>query len=148
MRPDTRFFMEQAEAYASRSSCCKIQVGAVLVRDGRLLYAGYNGTGPGEDHCCDFFAKTKASLSEDEFLKQHALFSEQNEFHAESNCITGALGEGIKVRGASLVVTHSPCFSCAKLIVQTGIADVYYRTPYNKEAVDFLFRHRIPVIRI
>lgn len=135
-----QFFMKWARDVSTASTCAKIQVGAILVKDTRVLSIGYNGVLSGVKHCTEHFSGllSRDVLGEPEFLKQHKIFSEEGEFHAESNCLTFAWNNGVETEGAILYCTHCPCFSCAKLIIQAKIARVFYVEPYDNRTVDFL----------
>lgn len=137
MKIDPIRLMRWAEDVASDSTCAKIQVGAVLVTPrGQVFSTGFNGTPPGHIHCKTVFASRK--YSEDEFLRLHAVFSEQSELHAEFNSIIHAPQD--KLKESILFTTWSPCFHCAKLILTVGISKVYYRNVYKQEAIDHLSR--------
>jgi len=149
-RLDDQFFMNFASQVARASTCVKIQVGAVLVRDTRVLSMGYNGTASGQSHCYEHFSDdlSRESLGEEEFLKQHRVFSEEHEFHAESNVLTFAWKNLIDTSGTTLYCTHCPCFSCAKLIVQAKVARVIYSQPYDPKTLQFLKEHGVLVEQI
>lgn len=121
-------FYTTAKLWALRSTCLRTKVGAVLVKDNRTISTGYNGNPTGFPHC--------TTDPSDEFVCRKIVESiphgQGDEYctaiHAEVNCIMQA---DPKDRvGASLYCTHSPCSSCAKLIVQGGIKEVYYIEGY------------------
>jgi dCMP deaminase len=157
MKPDDRFFMQLCEMYAECSTCAKIKVGAVVTRSSHILSAGYNGSAPGEEHCCDHFElhpfiSPRASttnempngvLDAEDFRIQHAKFSEEHEVHAEINAMADAADRGVDIRGATLYCSYLPCFNCAKEIVRRGIARVVYQEGYIRpgsatSALDYL----------
>ena len=140
MRPSHDFFMKWAHDVAKCSTCAKIQVGSVLVKDSRVLSIGYNGVSSGDKHCCEHWETHPYSL------EAHAVFSEQNELHSEQNAILDALKRGVSVEGATLYTTHSPCFACAKVILSCGIKRVFYTHVYKKESIAFLETHGIDVV--
>jgi dCMP deaminase len=140
---DDHFFMKWAHDVSQASTCVKIQVGSVIVKDRRVISIGYNGTPPGHLHCCDHFILelSPESLGEEAFLRHHATFSEQSELHSEQNAILDAYKRQESLVGATLYTTWSPCFSCAKVILTTGIERVFYDNLYRQDAVNFLSRY-------
>jgi dCMP deaminase len=125
-----RHFINTVLSVAELSNCQKIQVGSILVKDNHIISEGYNGTPPGLMNCSDFFEHKKFD-SKEEFLKAHKVFSEENEIHSEQNTIAFAARNGISTEGASMFVTHVPCYACAKLIIAAGIKEVYYIEQYE-----------------
>lgn len=139
--------MKQAELMAERSSCVKLRVGAVLVRDNRTISQGYNGTGPGCTNCrdqwVDYFydnvleksdSKTfEEYLLTEDFRNRHKIWSAEKELHAEQNCILWAAREGIATKDAILYTIYSPCINCAKVIHIAGISKVYYKNRYSSD---------------
>ena len=120
---------------------------------------GYNGVPSGHFHCEDYFEKEISyhtdyipSLEEyfksQEFLDEHKKWSEEHEIHAEMNAIAFAAKNGISTNGSEIYVTHSPCFHCAKVIIQSGIKKVYFRNIYNVKVVKFLEHSGLEVIQI
>lgn len=132
-------FIEIAEIYATHSTCAKYHVGAVLVKDRRILSTGYNGVVAGQKHCNELFPDvdfaTDMTASED-----HHEWSLRNELHAEQNCIACAARNGISTEGTTIFINLQPCLSCAKLIAAAGIKRVVFKEPYlrEKESIDFL----------
>ena len=102
---------------AKRSTCLRLQVGAVLVREGRPILAGYNGSLSGFPHC------TPESCNRD--------ISCKNTVHAEVNVIYFAARHGIATAGAALWCTDSPCKICAEAIIQAGITEVVFQRKYR-----------------
>lgn len=100
--------------WARRSTCDRLSVGAVIHRNGRILVQGYNGAPSGLDHC----------PIEHESDECRAV-------HAEQNAIAFAARHGVEVDGAEIVVTHQPCLSCARSIINSGIKSVTYVHPYR-----------------
>ena len=107
-------YIEIAKLIASHSKAVTKKVGAILVKDNRIISIGYNGTPCGFDNLCE----------ENGFTKKEVL-------HAESNCITKCAKSTESTDGAELYVTLSPCFECSKLIIQSGINKVYYKEKYR-----------------
>lgn len=106
--------MGVAGVVAARGTCNRLHVGAVISRDGRVLSTGYNGPPSGLPHC-DHDNGTPCD----------------DAVHAEANVIAFAARYGTAVEGADVYVTHSPCSSCAKLLINAGVASVYYKTPFR-----------------
>lgn len=121
-------FIEIAEKVANHSTCLKHQVGAVIVKNKRILSTGYNGVVAGAMHCEDLYLKKP--------MDWHHSWSVENEIHAEQNAIAYAAREGISIKDATIYVTLSPCLDCAKLIVASGIIKVVYGGPNRQEKID------------
>ncbi|MDY5954596.1 MAG: dCMP deaminase family protein [Kiritimatiellia bacterium] len=125
-RPDwDTYFMNIAQVVATRSNCSRRQVAAVVVADRRIVSTGYNGTPRGVRNCfdggcprCSGTAPSGASLEECLCV------------HAEQNAICQAAYYGIRLSGATIYVTLSPCLTCAKLIINAGIREVVYGGEY------------------
>jgi len=148
------YFMRVAEETALLSYAEKLKVGAVAVRDNRIICTGYNGTGPGEDNCCEELVDVPVQVEDvywrpgsagDRFTTtfEKRLKTKANVTHAERNLIDFAAAEGIPLRGATIFTTHSPCMDCARSIANVGVAEVYYRTLFtHPEGVDYLTTQR------
>lgn len=126
--PWDQFFMLQAHLAATRSTCDRGPellfdpgrhgVGAVLVKDKRIIAGGYNGSPPGKPHCTDVGH---------EMREGHCVRT----IHAERNALHQCALDGTSPMGATLYVTASPCYDCAKDLVRVGIARVFYCEPYQ-----------------
>lgn len=114
--------MGTAQAFAMRSTCSRAQVGAVIARDGRIISTGYNGAPAGMPHC---------DHSGDGAYRQKQPC--QKAVHAEVNAIAWAARVGSATDGAEMYCTHAPCATCAKLIVNAGIATVYFGQDYRND---------------
>jgi len=126
-----KVMMSTASLWAKQSKCKRLQVGAVLAKEGRILCIGYNGTISGAPNKC-----------EDENNK-----TIEEVVHAEQNLISFAAKEGIAMRGCTIYITHSPCIMCAKLLIQSGVDRVVYGTEYRDlTGVEFLRKHNKEVI--
>lgn len=124
-----QFFMAQSHLLAVRSTCTRLSVGAVVVRDNRIIAGGYNGSVSGGDHCID-----KGCYVVD----NHCIRT----IHAEMNALLQCGKYGIPAAGSTLYVTHFPCLQCSKAIIQAGISKVYYGNDYrNNGYAEELFRH-------
>jgi len=121
------FFMEITHLVKLQSHCVKEQVGAVIVKDGRIISIGYNGTPVGVLNCDDIFDSTKFDPD------KHHEFSMNNEIHAEINAIIYAAKNSTNLDNSTIYVTMSPCHDCAKFIVASGIKKVIYDKLYERE---------------
>lgn len=106
--------MDMAFVVANRGTCNRLKVGAVIVREGRVMSSGYNGNVIGQDHCKHLWNDPC-----------------EDAVHAEANAILFAARYGTSTEGASLYTTHQPCLNCAKMIINAGITHVYYGQPYR-----------------
>lgn len=115
-----QYFMVQAALLASRGTCKRLSVGAVLVRDKRIIAGGYNGSVSGDDHCID----------EGCYLRDgHCVRT----IHAEMNAILQCARFGMSTDGASLYVTDFPCLQCTKSLLQAGIKEINYIRNYHND---------------
>lgn len=115
-----QYFMIQAALLASRSTCNRLSVGAVLVRDKRIIAGGYNGAVAGDEHCIDEGCYLRAG---------HCVRT----IHAEMNALLQCAKFGISADGASLYVTDFPCLQCTKSLLQTGIKEINYIRNYHND---------------
>jgi len=116
-------FINIASELASASKCVSKQVGAVIVKDGRILSTGYNGTPAGFTNCCDHW--------DNEYTKEHHEWSKTYEIHAEMNAIIWAARKGICIENATIYVTLEPCSECSKNLIASGIKRIVYSKPYE-----------------
>lgn len=124
-------FLKIAKIISLHSTCKRIQVGAILTKDSRIISTGYNGTPSGKKHCNEIFKN--ADLTSENFKKEHGEWSKINELHGESNCILSASKNGISTKDTVLYITLSPCIDCAKQILSAGIKEVYYIDKYDRD---------------
>lgn len=162
MKNKHRLFIKMAELVAEQSTCCRLQVGAVLVKDNRVISIGFNGTPTGQTHCEDNFRKVYEEkyrqrfatfddfLASSVFYDLHGKWSVSSELHAEQNAISFAAKNGIATEGATVYVTFSPCVHCAKVIASAGIKKVFYKEIYDRsqEGLVFLARNGIECRRL
>lgn len=155
-------YMDVAERFAQLSSAKRLQVGAIVVKNDRIISIGYNGMPSGWDNCCehkeyDLSRDINGNLFPDphnhfphvDNLGRYALRTRPEVLHAESNAIAKLARSSESGEGATIFITHAPCIDCAKLIHQSGIATVYYRHDYRStQGVDFLKKSNISVIKI
>jgi dCMP deaminase len=126
-------YMDTAERFAQLSSAVRLKVGAVVVKDHRIISIGYNGMPAGWTNVC-----------EDENFK-----TKDEVIHAEANAILKLAKSNDGGDGASLFCTHAPCVQCAKMIYGAGIKNVYYRQQYrNDDGVKFLEKCEVKVMQV
>lgn len=131
------YFLNLAELAASRSHCLHRKVGAILVKDRRVIATGYNGPASGLPHCQECLRMFPGKELDD-----------CRAIHAEENAIVQAAIHGPSTEGATLYCTHQPCFHCAKLIIQAKINEVHYWWPYpDARGLDMLKAAKITVIK-
>ncbi|MBW1988027.1 MAG: cytidine/deoxycytidylate deaminase family protein [Deltaproteobacteria bacterium] len=117
--------MDIARLVATRSTCLRRNVGAVLVRDKRILTTGYNGAPSGLSHCLDAGClREKLGIPSGE---RHELC---RGLHAEQNAIIQAGLHGVSIRGATLYCTNQPCLICAKMLINAEVGEVVYESGY------------------
>lgn len=122
----SRYFLSIANEVSSRATCDRLKVGALIVRDRRILATGYNGSISGDDHCNDV-----GHLMVDD----HCIRT----VHAEANAIMQSAKFGVQIDSAEIYVTHTPCWKCFQLIANAGIKRIvcsnHYRVDDNVERV-------------
>jgi dCMP deaminase len=124
-----------AHLIALRSTCSRLQVGAVAAHDGRILVTGYNGAPAGMPHC-DHSCDCGVDPAGDVFCEKHLSDCASElpctvSVHAEANLIAYAARHGVILQGAELYTTHSPCLPCAQLIINAGFVKVHYTQEYR-----------------
>ena len=126
-------YMSIAETISERSCAIRKKVGAILVKENSIISYGYNGTPSGFDNMCeDKNNKTKLEV-----------------LHAESNAITKVAQSTYSSKDSTLYVTMSPCVECAKLIIQSGIREVFYKDEYKSlEGLNLLKKASIKCVKI
>lgn len=125
-----RNFINIAREISRASKCVSKQVGAVIVKNGRILSTGYNGTPAGYTNCCDHW--------ENKYTKEHHDWSKTYEIHAEMNAIIWAAREGISIKDATIYVTLEPCSECSKNIIASGIKRIVYEKSYEHTNSDMV----------
>lgn len=116
------YFQKITEDTALRSSSAKLKVGAVIVKDNRIISTGYNGFLAGVEH--------NPITDEDGH--------EINTVHAEMNAICDSAKRGVQINDASIYITHFPCIHCIKAILASGIKTIYYTSDYNNNELVYL----------
>jgi dCMP deaminase len=120
------YFMDIASLVSKRSTCLRRGVGAVLVRDRRMLATGYNGAPSGMRHCLD-----AGCLREQMNVPSGERHELCRGLHAEQNAIIQAALHGVSINGATLYCTNHPCVICSKMIINAGIVHVIVRENYR-----------------
>ena len=116
-------FINIAHEIASASKCVSKQVGAVIVKDGRILSTGYNGTPSGYINCSTHWGG--------EYTKDHHDWSKTYEIHAEMNALIWAARKGISIENGTIYVTLEPCSECSKNLIAAGIKRIVYDKAYE-----------------
>lgn len=120
------YFMALAETAATRSTCLRRQVGAVLVRDGHLLSTGYNGAPKGIRNCCDVGECMRTAKG----IPSGTNLDIDYAVHAEQNAIIQCAVYGTSTVGATMYVTHQPCIECSRMIINARIKTIIYKESY------------------
>ncbi len=138
------YFLEMSKLVAKRSTCLRRSVGAVLVKDKRILATGYNGAPRGLKHCIDMGCmREKLKIPSGE---RHELC---RALHAEQNALIQASLYGISAAGSTLYATNQPCVICAKMLINAGIKEIVISAGYpDKMAADFLKQAKIKIRKI
>ncbi|OPX78535.1 MAG: tRNA-specific adenosine deaminase [Methanosaeta sp. PtaB.Bin039] len=137
-----QYFMEIAAVVSKRSTCLRNQVGALFVKENRILSTGYNGAPTGLPHCDSVgcLRERVASGTRHELCRA---------VHAEQNAIIQAAIHGVSIEGATLYCTHQPCILCAKMMINGRVRKVVYRQSYpDQDALKFLELAGIEVVRL
>jgi dCMP deaminase len=153
-------YMKTAETFAELSHARRLHVGAIVVKDDRIISIGYNGMPAGWDNDCEntvfvldeeVMGTDMVSLGYTQTNKGNwtKLKTKPEVLHAETNAIAKLAKSTESGDGALLFVTHSPCLDCAKLIYQSGINSVFYRNSYRDDAgINFLTKSGVEVTQI
>jgi dCMP deaminase len=135
--------MSIAELVSTRSTCLRRAVGAVLVKDKRILATGYNGAPSGLRHCLEL-----GCLRQEKKVPSGERHELCRGLHAEQNAIIQAALHGVSTRGATLYCTNHPCVICAKMLINAGITQVIVREQYSDKLAQDLFREAGIEVRI
>lgn len=138
------YFLEIIGLIKQRSTCLRRQVGAIIVKDKRILATGYNGAPTNCRHCLDI-----GCLREELGIPSGERHELCRAVHAEQNAIAQAAQYGISVAGSTLYVTHQPCVMCAKIVINAGIKRIIYSGDYpDKLSLELLDEAGIELINI
>jgi dCMP deaminase len=162
-------YMKTAELFAGLSKAIRLNVGAIIVKDNRIISIGYNGTPAGWDNICeDKEWCTDGSWLSPEEIKtgwpytgqyidesgntaegRYRLRTKPEVIHAEMNAIGKLARSSESGEGSTMFITHAPCIECAKLIGTSGISKVYYRNSYrDTSGIDFLHKSNVSVEKL
>ena len=119
------YFMSIAEQVSGRSTCLRRNIGAVLVKEKRILATGYNGVPSGLAHC-----EEVGCLREQRNIESGSRHELCRGIHAEQNAVIQAARHGIPIDGASIYCTHQPCVLCAKILINAGVTEIMFRESY------------------
>ena len=129
------YFMNITRLVAERSTCTRRKVGAIAVKDKRILATGYNGAPAGMSDCFEVGCiRTQLGVKSGE---RHELC---RGLHAEQNVIVQAAVHGISLKGAEIYVTHQPCLICSKMLINTGVSAIWYGEPYPDTYAEALLK--------
>lgn len=136
LRPSTHvYFMNIAQVVATRATCDRKHVGAVIVRDRRIIATGYNGSPPGMPHCDDVGHDILVTNGRENCVRT---------VHAEMNAVAQAALYGVSIKDADIYTNTYPCWQCAKALLSGGIKTVYVDKDYNNDPrVEEAFKGRI-----
>lgn len=130
-------YLDVAESLSTLSQCVSYQVAAVIVKDGRILSTGINGSPKGSINCNEMgWSQINGKWTPRGSAEKHHEWSLRNEIHAEMNAIIFAARNGISIEGADIYVTHEPCNQCTKNLSAAGIKNIYYRNEYPRNRDD------------
>jgi len=128
------YFMALAEMTAKRGTCDRALVGAIIIKNNRIIATGYNGSPEGTPHCDEVGHLIK---------NNHCVRT----VHAEQNAIIQAAKMGISIDGANIYITHKPCHHCCKMLINAGIKKVYYRNDYD-DGINNIYEDKLEFIKI
>jgi dCMP deaminase len=132
-----QYFMTITRQVAERSTCTRAKVGAVIVRDKNILATGYNGAPAGMPHCIDVGCLIYQSKTPDGEIEENCFRT----IHAEINAIAQAAKNGSSIKEGSIYITHTPCIHCLKVLVNTGIKEIFYERPYKLHTLNDILQH-------
>ena len=136
-------YMQTAEIFAGLSQARRLQVGAIIVKDDRIISIGYNGTPKGWDNNCEY--DVIHNYGEDP-IPQTRLKTKPEVLHAEMNALMKLARSVESGNNATLFITHAPCIDCAKGIYQAGIKEVYFKETYrSSDGIEFLKKCKVYV---
>lgn len=142
-RPDNdTYFMRMAELVSSRSTCLRRAVGAVIVKDKRVLTTGYNGSPRGLKHC-----EEMGCVRDELNIPSGTRHELCRGVHAEQNAVIQAAYFGVSINGSTLYCTTFPCSMCAKILINAGISEIVYRIDYEDTLSKSLFKEAGVVMR-
>ena len=153
-------YMKTAETFSECSTAKRLHVGAIVVKDDRIISIGYNGMPSGWDNDCEntVFVLDEEVIGTDMLSLGYTqtdngnwikLKTKPEVLHAETNAIAKLAKSNESGLGATMFITHSPCMDCAKLVYQSGINTVYYRNSYrNEDGIQFLEKAGVKIEKV
>lgn len=136
------YFMEMAQLVSTRSTCLRRRVGAVIVKDKRVLSTGYNGSPKGTKHCEDL-----GCIREQMNIPSGTRHELCRGVHAEQNAVVQAAYFGVSVNGATIYTTTFPCSMCAKILINAGIKEIVYNEGYIDDLSKTLLNETDVIVR-
>lgn len=144
-------YMDVAKRFAKLSTAKKLQVGAIIVKDDRIISVGYNGTPPGWDNECEVLIPEQEIVDMDSrtvIYYPEELKTKDEVIHAEANAIAKLAKCSESGKDSTMFLTHAPCIHCAKQIYTAGIKKIYYNENYRlNDGIEFLNKCGIEVIK-
>lgn len=137
------YFLTITRQVAERSTCKRAKVGAVIVREKNILATGYNGAPAGLAHCTEVGCLIYESKTPSGEIEENCYRT----IHAEINAIAQAAKNGVSIRDAAIYVTHTPCIHCMKVLINTGIKQIFYERDYKANTVRELLASTDVVIK-
>ena len=138
------YFMSITEMVAQRSTCLRRKVGAILVRDKRIIATGYNGAPAKVSHCLDI-----GCLREQQGIPSGERHELCRGLHAEKNAIIQAALHGFSIEGSTLYCTNMPCSICSKMLINARIEKIYYKEGYADSLSSLLLAEaKVPVAQL
>jgi dCMP deaminase len=134
--------MRVAEEYSKLSYAKRLQVGAIVVKDNRVISIGYNGTPSGWENNCEEVITVYENGKQETKTKSEVI-------HAEANAIAKLARSQESGEDATMFITHAPCIECSKIIYSSGIKTIYYKHEYrDTSGVEFLLKCGLEVIKV
>lgn len=121
------YFLRFLPAIANRATCDRGKTACIITKDNCILSTGYAGSVSGQKHCSEVGHLMVKQLNEDGSISEHCIRTS----HSEQNAIAQAVKRGVSVDGATIYITMEPCFSCAKLLIQSGIKRIVCLKQYH-----------------
>ncbi len=137
------YFMKLAHEVSTRTTCLRRAVGAVVVKERRILTTGYNGPPSGVRHCAE-----TGCLRQQLGVPSGQRHEICRGLHAEQNAIIQAARHGVDITGSSIYITTQPCIVCSKMIINAGIVEVIYENPYPDELSMSMLEEAGVVVRV
>ncbi|MBM2821129.1 MAG: deoxycytidylate deaminase [Candidatus Berkelbacteria bacterium] len=121
------YFLKLVDVVGSRSTCDRGRPGCVIVKERRVLATGYAGSPVGQSHCDDAGHEMQKAIDEDGKISEHCIRT----LHAEVNALCQAAKNGISIDGSTLYIKFTPCYTCAKMVINSGVKRVVAKVKYH-----------------